>query len=67
VGAGDPAIGLAAHLTEEAETSDVRHVMWLNRNVTKYRVGSEALAERLREWEAGGHAGSAAGDDRIRR
>ncbi|HZR12833.1 MAG TPA: C2H2 type zinc finger domain-containing protein [Acidimicrobiia bacterium] len=40
---------LAAHLTEQAARSDGAHVMWLNRNVTKERVGVDELAALLRE------------------
>ena len=45
---------LAAHLAWEAERSDVSHVMWLNRNITKHRVPVEELAALLRQWQAGG-------------
>ena len=41
--------GLADHLVEWAERSDVEHVMWLNRNVTKLRTGAAELAEMLRD------------------
>lgn len=38
---------LAAHLVGEAQRSDVAHVMWLNRNVTKRRTGASELAGLL--------------------
>jgi hypothetical protein len=34
---------LAEHLVLEAGRSDVAHVMWLNRNVTKHRVAADEL------------------------
>jgi hypothetical protein len=46
---------LAAHLVEQADASEDRHVMWLNRTVTKYRTDAEELVPLLRAaFEAGG-------------
>jgi hypothetical protein len=59
---GDLTVALARHLIAAAEASDVDHVMWLNRNVTKHRVGVEHLAELL---SSGAHP--AADKDRVRR
>ncbi len=53
--------GLAAHLVERADASDARHVMWLNRTVTKHRVGAAELASLLRD------SGSAAARERVKR
>jgi hypothetical protein len=44
---------LALHLVAEAEQSDVAHVMWLNRHVTKCRVSPAAL-QVLLEGECSG-------------
>jgi len=54
---------LAAHLVAEAERSDVAHVMWLNRNVTKHRVGVDELCRLLAEIADG----RSAGGDRLAR
>jgi len=54
---------LAAHLVERAEASDGRHVMWLNRRVTKHRVSAEELAPLL----AGALSGRTVGSQRVRR
>ena len=54
---------LAQHLVAEAEASDVQHVMWLNRNVTKHRVPVEELTALLRQRDAGGSMP----DDRVPR
>ena len=54
---------LAAHLVAEAERSDVAHVMWLNRNVTKHRVGVDELCRLLAETADG----RSAGGDRVAR
>lgn len=54
---------LAAHLVGEAERSDIAHVMWLNRNVTKHRVGVAQLAALLEQYGDGGLVG----DDRVPR
>jgi len=54
---------LAVHLVQAAERSDVSHVMWLNRNVTKHRVGAAELAVLL-EGAAGGRP---SGEDRVAR
>lgn len=49
---GDAA-GLAAHLIDEAGRSDVAHVMWLNRHVTKHRADQDDLADLLVRWSEG--------------
>jgi hypothetical protein len=54
---------LAAHLVGEAERSDIAHVMWLNRNVTKHRAGVAELAALLVRYGDGGLAG----EDRVAR
>jgi len=54
---------LAAHLVQAAERSDVSHVMWLNRNVSKRRVGAAELAVLL-ERAADGRT---SGEDRVPR
>jgi len=54
---------LAAHLVREADRSDVAHVMWLNREVTKRRVGAAELAVLL---ERDG-TGPPSGEDRVAR
>jgi hypothetical protein len=59
----DDARELAIHLVGEAERSDIAHVMWLNRNVTKHRVGVAQLAALL---ERPGDSGSV-GEDRVAR
>lgn len=41
-------VSLARHFAEQAEMNDPRHIMWLNRYVTKTRTGVEALAVLLR-------------------
>lgn len=38
---------LELHLVDEAEQSEVAHVMWLNRNVTKRRVAPAELQALL--------------------
>jgi hypothetical protein len=43
---------LADHFIAEAAASDIRHVMWLNRNVTKYQVGAPELTALLGRWAA---------------
>ena len=40
---------LASHLVQEAEASDSRHVMWLNRNLTKIRKSTEEVEQLLIE------------------
>ena len=52
--AADDMEALASHLVTEAERSDVRHVMWLNRNLTKHRVDVPALTDLLESRAAGG-------------
>jgi hypothetical protein len=59
----DDVRSLAAHLVAEADRSDIAHVMWLNRNLTKHRVGVAELAALL---EPAGDGGSA-GEDRVAR
>lgn len=59
--AGDVAT-LAAHLVERAEASDGRHVMWLNRNITKHRTSPADLERLLAEGLGGGES-----SDRVRR
>jgi hypothetical protein len=54
---------LAEHLVLEAGRSDVAHVMWLNRNVTKHRVAAAELAVLLRRRTEG----MATGEDRVER
>jgi hypothetical protein len=39
--------GLACHLVEQADRSEVAHVMWLNRRVTKRRVAPSELEALL--------------------
>lgn len=53
----DGAAGLASHLVAQAEGSDVGHVMWLNRNITKHRLGAGELAQLLGDWAATGRPG----------
>ncbi|MEE9164613.1 MAG: iron-containing redox enzyme family protein [Thermoplasmata archaeon] len=38
---------LARHFLKQAAASDPGHVMWLNRNITKEKVGEKALAKGL--------------------
>jgi hypothetical protein len=47
--AADDVRGLASHLVEQAEASEGRHVMWLNRNVTKHRSSPDELEPLLAE------------------
>jgi hypothetical protein len=54
---------LAEHLVAEAGRSDVAHVMWLNRYVTKHRVAAPELAVLLRRRAEG----LAVGEDRVER
>jgi hypothetical protein len=54
---------LAEHFVVEAGNSDIAHVMWLNRNVTKHRVGAAELAVLLRR-RAEGPDGE---EERVRR
>jgi pyrroloquinoline-quinone synthase len=39
--------GLSAHFVEESENNDVRHIMWLNRNITKQSEPRSRLSEML--------------------
>ena len=59
----EDACSLAAHLIGEAERSDIAHVMWLNRNVTKHRAGVAQLAALLEQYGGGGLSG----EDRVAR
>lgn len=55
--------GLAGHFIGQADGSDIAHVMWLNRHVTKFEVDAATLAEMLRRhWE-----GRPTGGDRVAR
>lgn len=54
---------LARHLVEQAEASEGRHVMWLNRHVTKHRTDAAHLAELLGALAAG----RPSGEDRVAR
>lgn len=54
---------LAEHFVAQAAASDIAHVMWLNRNVTKYQVGASELTVLLRRYAAHGPAG----DGRVAR
>ena len=47
-------VALAGHLVEEAEGSEDRHVMWLNRHVTKHRLPPAQLHVLLEEELGGG-------------
>lgn len=47
--AADGFAALADHFVAEAADSDVAHVMWLNRNVSKFEVDAAQLAELLRD------------------
>lgn len=47
-GAGLTAVaGLADHFVELSERSDARHIMWLNRSVTKLRTPASDLEPLL--------------------
>ena len=47
-GTGAAAVGtLAEHFVELSDRSDARHIMWLNRNVTKLRTPAGDLAPLL--------------------
>jgi demethoxyubiquinone hydroxylase (CLK1/Coq7/Cat5 family) len=54
---------LAQHLVAEAARSDISHVMWLNRRVTKHRVAPAELAVLLER----GAAGLATGEQQVSR
>lgn len=62
-GAESDVRALAHHLVDEASRSDVDHVMWLNRNVTKRRVDVDELARLL----AARASGEASNEERVRR
>ncbi|HWO94016.1 MAG TPA: C2H2 type zinc finger domain-containing protein [Dehalococcoidia bacterium] len=49
---------LAAHVSQEADRSDGKHIMWLNRNVTKLRTDPSTLAELLKRYLEGGTTGA---------
>jgi hypothetical protein len=55
---------LARHLVEAAEASEPRHVMWLNRRVTKTRCDADTLLPLL---EAALEGREASGAARVRR
>jgi hypothetical protein len=55
----------AEHLVAEADASDARHVMWMNRNVTKHRTPAPELATLLEAVVGRGEEPD--GRDRIRR
>lgn len=38
---------LAMHLFDKAQASDGQHIMWLNRNITKFQVPAEKLYQLL--------------------
>lgn len=38
---------MARHFLKQAAASDSRHVMWLNRNVTRRKIGEQELAKEL--------------------
>ncbi len=40
---------LADHFWDEAQASDVRHVMWLNRHVSLRELPREVLREKLEQ------------------
>ena len=44
---------LAEHLVEQADLSEDRHVMWLNRNVTKHQTDVDGLVPLLQAALAG--------------
>jgi hypothetical protein len=54
---------LAAHLVGQAAASDDRHVMWLNRNVTKHATDAGHLALLLEQ----AHGGAPDDAERVRR
>jgi hypothetical protein len=56
---GGDVVDLAEHFVALADVSDGRHIMWLNRNVTKKAVEAEELARLL--------AGEATSTERLRR
>lgn len=62
-GADSDVVALAHHLVGEAARSDVDHVMWLNRNVTKRRVDVDELARLL----AARASGETSKEERVRR
>jgi pyrroloquinoline-quinone synthase len=41
---------LAVHFHDLAERSDIGHVMWLNKNITKEKVNASTLQERMAEF-----------------
>ncbi|MGH9124992.1 MAG: C2H2 type zinc finger domain-containing protein [Acidimicrobiales bacterium] len=55
--------GLAEHFLSQADQSDVAHVMWLNRHVTKFEVDPATLAEMLSRYAEGRPTGG----DRVAR
>jgi hypothetical protein len=55
---------LTAHFVQLADASDGPHVMWLNRNVTKFRLAADDLGPLLRAALAGEKP---PGERRVRR
>ncbi len=49
---------LCSHLVEQAEASEERHVMWLNRHITKRRMSPDSLEPLLASFLAGEGSGS---------
>ena len=41
---------LSTHFSHLAETSDIEHVMWLNKNITKQKVDAHVLERKLSEY-----------------
>jgi pyrroloquinoline-quinone synthase len=42
--------GLANHFYDLSEKSDVGHVMWLNKNITKSKIGADSLEKKMAEY-----------------
>lgn len=57
----DGVAALATHLVDAAGDSDVGHVMWLNRNITKHQAGADQLVPLLEAWLGG----RATGEERV--
>jgi hypothetical protein len=55
---------LAEHLVDRAAASEDRHVMWLNRNVTKHRVDTPELGRLLERVDRGDDLSD---EERVRR
>lgn len=43
-------IALAQHFYDMAEKSDAKHVMWLNRNISKKKIAPSEIAELLKKY-----------------